>query len=83
MDEAYCFKCKLKTKSINTAHIYNRNMLESYCGICDTKRTRFVKNNINTDDNPNCTNNERVIQYSIVGIKDYINPTEGIIPFIY
>lgn len=43
----YCVKCKQITPSLNEELTYTRNnkrIVKSICAVCQSKKTRFVKN---------------------------------------
>ena len=44
--EAYCLKCKKNTKNINPKILSTSNgkSMISKCGICGSKKSRFIKN---------------------------------------
>ena len=45
--ESYCLKCKKYTKNINPQVSSTSNgkmMILSKCAICDSKKSRFIKN---------------------------------------
>ena len=45
--ESYCLKCKTNTKNIDPEISSNSNgkaMVLSNCAICDSKKSRFIKN---------------------------------------
>ena len=44
--EAYCLKCKKNTKNINLKILSTSNgkSVISKCGICGSKKSRFIKN---------------------------------------
>ena len=45
--ESYCLKCKKNTKNIDPEISSNSNgkaMVLSNCAICDSKKSRFIKN---------------------------------------
>ena len=45
--ESYCLKCKKHTKNINPQVCISSNckmMILSKCAICDSKKSRFIKN---------------------------------------
>ena len=44
--ETYCLACRKYTKSINPNIVRNRQnrlMVQSYCAICGSKKSRFIK----------------------------------------
>ena len=44
--ETYCLACRKYTKSINPKIVRNkdnRSMIQSNCAICDSKKSRFIK----------------------------------------
>ena len=44
--ETYCLACRKYTKSINpkiVRNIQNRSMIQSKCGVCGSKKSRFIK----------------------------------------
>ena len=44
--ETYCLACRKYTKSINTKIVRNRQnrlMIQSNCATCDSKKSRFIK----------------------------------------
>ena len=44
--ETYCLACRKYTKSINPRIVrnkQNRSMIQSNCAICDSKKSRFIK----------------------------------------
>ena len=44
--ETYCLACRKYTKSINPKIVrnkHNRSMIQSNCAICDSKKSRFIK----------------------------------------
>ena len=44
--EPYCLACRKYTKSINPKIVrnrQNRSMIQSNCAICDSKKSRFIK----------------------------------------
>ena len=45
--ESYCLKCKKYTKNINpqlSSTSNGKTMILSKCAICDSKKSRFIKN---------------------------------------
>ena len=45
--ESYCLKCKTNTKNIDpeiSSHSNGKAMVLSNCAICDSKKSRFIKN---------------------------------------
>ena len=45
--KSYCLKCRKDTENINprvSKAINSRTMLLSKCAICDSKKSRFIKN---------------------------------------
>ena len=44
--ETYCLVCRKYTKNINPKIVrnrQNRSMIQSNCAICDSKKSRFIK----------------------------------------
>ena len=44
--ETYCSACRKYTKSINPKIVrnkHNRSMIKSNCTICDSRKSRFIK----------------------------------------
>ena len=44
--ETYCLACRKYTKSINPKIVrnrQNRSMIQSNCAVCDSKKSRFIK----------------------------------------
>ena len=44
--ETYCLACRKYTKSINPKIVrnkHNRSMIQSNCGVCGNKKSRFIK----------------------------------------
>ena len=44
--ETYCLACRKYTKSINSKIVRNRenrSMIQSNCGVCDSKKSKFIK----------------------------------------
>ena len=45
-EETYCLSCRKYTKSINPKIVKNKNnrsMMQTYCVICNSKKSRFIK----------------------------------------
>ena len=45
--KSYCLKCRKETKNINPRVLKtsnNRTMILSKCALCDSKKSRFIKN---------------------------------------
>ena len=45
-EETYCLSCRKYTKNINRRIVrnkHNRSMIQSNCGICNSKQSRFIK----------------------------------------
>ena len=45
-EETYCLSCRKYTKNINRRIVtnkHNRSMIQSNCGICNSKQFRFIK----------------------------------------
>ena len=45
-EETYCLSCRKYTKNINPRIVrnkYNRSMIQSNCAICNSKKSRFIK----------------------------------------
>ena len=45
MDTSYCFKCKRKTKNINSKVFLTKNkqyLVKSLCNICKSKKSKFI-----------------------------------------
>ena len=46
--ENYCLVCRKYTKNVNPKIVskrQNRSMIQSNCGMCGSKKSRFIKNN--------------------------------------
>ena len=44
--ETYCLSCRKYTKNINPRTVrntHNRSMIQSNCAICNSKKSRFIK----------------------------------------
>ena len=44
--ETYCLSCRKYTKNINPKIVrnkHNRSMIQSSCAICNSKKSRFIK----------------------------------------
>ena len=45
MDTSYCFKCKRKTKNLNSKGFITKNkkyLVKSICNICKGKKSKFI-----------------------------------------
>ena len=45
-EETYCFSCRKYTKNINPKIVKsenNRSMIQTNCAICNSKKSRFIK----------------------------------------
>ena len=45
-EETYCLSCRKYTKSINPKIVKNKNnrsMIQTYCAICNSQKSRFIK----------------------------------------